>query len=171
MCLLWLLFLTHLICDDLKFTGLMFLGAHVNLISYLLPFVGSFGLTSLTLLYCYDICREIGIFSLQQTQKLSLTIFTLMPGSSVLHVLCMFATVSFANSSKIIWIIHCWHVMQVCTLIFLLCSGQLLFLIYFFGVETLFIGGVSIRKLSPCFWKCPASCFLPRRWSSLRIWR
>lgn len=78
----------------------MFLGAHVNLISYLLPFVGSFGLTSLTLLYCYDICREIGIFSLQQTQKLSLTIFTLMPGSSVLHVLCMFATVSFTNSSE-----------------------------------------------------------------------
>ncbi|KAI3432147.1 uncharacterized protein J3R85_007540 [Psidium guajava] len=78
----------------------MFLGAHVNLISYLLPFVGSFRLTSLTLLYCYDICREIGIFNLQQMQKLSLTIFTLMPVYSILHVLCMFATASFANSSE-----------------------------------------------------------------------
>lgn len=38
----------------------MFLGAHLNLISYLLPFVGSLGLTSLTLLYCYDICRGLG---------------------------------------------------------------------------------------------------------------
>ena len=41
-------------------------GALVNLISYLLPWllVGSLGLTSLTLLYCYYICRDMAkVFS------------------------------------------------------------------------------------------------------------
>lgn len=57
----YLLVYIDLFCDAFNtLTGLMFLGAHLNLISYLLQFVGSLGLTSLTLLYCYDICRGLG---------------------------------------------------------------------------------------------------------------
>lgn len=55
------------VCINLAFcvafktlTGLTFLGALMNLISYLLPLIGSLGLISLTLLYCYDICRGLG---------------------------------------------------------------------------------------------------------------